>query len=104
MILTIKQNNKVYTIAEYDSELKTLKMTEGSEATTGDEFEKRLKKPCHVYNPRDQESHLYTKSTDKFRAYLFLTQAIYQTKATNIEFEGMLYDEDVPPEIPGIKY
>ena len=102
MIFTLTQKGKFYASVEYNSKAKTLKQTDGTVQATKDKFPDKLKEEFSVYDPRDGLSH--SKPEDKMLAYLCLSQAIFNTAADEVEFDGELWDGTVPDDKPGIVY
>lgn len=100
MIFIIKQDKKLYAAVEYTDD-KTFKIINATDMDRK-ELQSRLDEEFSVYDPRDGKSH--SKPKDTMLAYLFLEQAIFQTKANTIEFEGNLWNGELPDDRPGIVY
>jgi hypothetical protein len=63
----------------------------------------RSKQTFWIYDTRDQNDYKTSKPKDPLQAELCFNQAMFGIKDFDIEFEGELWDEELPDE-PGRIY
>lgn len=103
MEFTIKKDSKFYATVEYDSDQKTLKMTDGTDQAKKD-LPGKLKETFWIYDPRDRLKHKTKNPKDQFQAFLCIEQAMFGNKDFDVEFEGELWNGTLPDDVPGLDY